>query len=323
MTGVVLNLLALGAVVAYVMRCARPATEAVRMRNAWLVRASRPDDFAWTPPNYPAGFRIERRPATREFRAIVDTLGIGPIEDDWTKALALAGHLTERAEDKGAVRADPLSTYHAIRKGYGYCADFVKVFLALAHAAGLDARQWAFSFDGFGGHGHTVVEVFDRKRRRWLMLDVHNNLHFADAATGEPLGALETRAALKRGGSAPALRPNGRGRPGYVHEHKALEYYRRGVDQWYLIWGNAVVSYYANPLVATMGAISRPLAHVAANVVGVQPQIRIVEVPENASLVRRMFALQRRLRILAWVFVSLVATLVVQLTSPSAMRLAP
>jgi hypothetical protein len=30
---------------------------------------------------------------------------------------------------------------------------FVKVYLALAHAAGITARQWAFSFDGFGGHG--------------------------------------------------------------------------------------------------------------------------------------------------------------------------
>ncbi len=43
-------------------------------------------------------------------------------------------------------------------------------------------RQWGFSFDGFGGHGHTVVEVYDRQRGKWLLLDVFNNFHAVDAS---------------------------------------------------------------------------------------------------------------------------------------------
>ena len=87
---------------------------------------------------------------------MISQLAIGS-HDDWKAALALANHLVEHAGDRGAVQDDPLTTYRKIRQGYGYCADFVKVYLALAHAGGLSARQWAFSFDEFGGHGHTVV----------------------------------------------------------------------------------------------------------------------------------------------------------------------
>jgi hypothetical protein len=315
MAGIAINLLALAAIAAYVLWRATPATEAVRLRNALRLQPSRAADFAWSPPDFPAGFKVERRRAAPEFREIVESLGVSAIDGDWRKALAIASHLAECAEDKGPIRADPLKSYLAIRQGYGYCADFVKVFLALAHASGLDARQWGFSFDGFGGHGHTFVEVFDRHRRRWLMLDVYNNFHFAAVVDGRPLGALESRAALQGRGPAPSLLPNGRGRPGFVHDAKALEYYRRGIDQWYLVWGNAVMSYYANPLVRLLGGLSRTLAHGAAVVVGAQPGMRIYETPENALMVRRMFALRGRLIALAWSFLILLATLVVQASS--------
>ena len=260
----------------------------------------------------------KRRAPGAEFRDIVASLAFDSIPGDWDKALAIAGHLTERAEDKGPVRADPLTTYRAIRNGYGYCADFVKVFLVLANAAGLVARQWAFSFDGFGGHGHTIVEVFDHERGRWLLLDVFNNFHVVDAASHEPLGALEYRDALLGRRGAALMRPNGPGRPGYIHEHKAIDYYRRGIDQWYLTWGNAVDSYYAHPAVRWAGRFSRSLAHLAANVVGAQPHIRIYATPANAEWVGRMFALRRRLQWMFFVGLMLFAALVVQLIAGGA-----
>ena len=98
----------------------------------------------WIPPAFPEGYVVERLPATLEFREIVAGLALDKLNGDWEKALALASHLIERAGDFGPIRADPLITYRAIRDGYGYCADFVKAFLALVHAAGLTARQWAF-----------------------------------------------------------------------------------------------------------------------------------------------------------------------------------
>jgi len=316
--GVGATVIALSALLAVVLWWARRPTEAVRLRNALRLQPSHDEDFTWVPPHFPPGFAVEREEPGSEWSEIIASLGIEAIPGDWAKALALAGQLTERAEDKGPVRADPLATYHAIRSGYGYCADFVKVFLVLAHAAGLVARQWAFSFDGFGGHGHTIVELYDRERERWLLLDVFNNFHVVDATSGEPLGALEYRDALLGRRGAALMRRNGPGRLGFVHEHKALEYYRRGIHQWYLMWGNAVYSYYSHPVVRWSGRISRSLAHLAANVVGVQPHIHIYATPANAECVQRMFALRRHLQWIIFAGLVLLVTLAVQLLAVGA-----
>jgi len=289
------NALALILVAGYVARKAYPATEAVRVRNAFLIEPSTVADFEWTPSSVPDSFRQETQSATREFVEVVHRLGATSLHTNWDKALAIAGHLSERAADRGPIQSDLATTYRRIRGGYGYCADFVRVFLALAHAAGLFARQWAFSLDGFGGHGHTFVEVYDDSRGKWLALDVHNNFHFADAASGEPLSAFELREALSDGRRALDMRPNGSGRSGFVHAEKGRDYYRRGLDEWYLWWGNAVFSYDAQPLVALARRLSDRLAHVAGHLTGVQPRMRILPTPENAAQRRRMAGLKARL----------------------------
>ncbi len=311
--GIAATLSAIGALVVFLSVQAVPVSRAVRLRNALLLERSRPEDFTWLPPHIPSDFKVESGEPSSEFRAIVDSLGVRELRRDWDVAIVLASHLIERAGDKGPVREDLVRTYRAIQNGYGYCADFVRVFLALAHAAGLQARQWGFSFDNFGGHGHTFVEVFDRQMQRWLLLDVFNNFHVVDATTGEPLGALEYRESLLGRRAAAVMLPNGPGRPGFVHGHKALDYYRRGIHQWYLLWGNAVPSYYMHPAVKITAVFSGTLANLAANVVGVQPRIRIYETPENIFQVRRMFALQRRLRWTGILLAALVVTLGVQL----------
>ena len=316
--GIAVNLVALAALLLLVLWWGRRPTEAVRLRNALRLQPSRGEDFSWVPPQYPPGFAVERREPGAEFQAIVASVGVDTMRGDWVKALALSAHLTERAQEKGPVRDDPSSTYRAIRNGYGYCADFVKVFLVLAHAAGLDARQWAFSFDGFGGHGHTFVEVFDRERRKWLFIDVYNNFHAVDPKSGEPLGALEFRDALLGRRETALLRPNGPGRPGFVLEQKAVDYYRDGIDQWYLIWGNSAYSYYMHPLVRWSGRVSRGLSHLAANVVGAQPHIRIYSTPENRVSASRMFALRRRLQWAAIAGLLLIVVLAMQLATVGA-----
>ncbi len=289
------NLVALGALAAFLLRQAWPPVGAVRVRNALLLEPSRDGDFLWTPDTVPADFRRELRPASADYLAIVAALDLGGL-DDWDRALRLAGHLAEKALDKGPIQADLTATYAGIREGYGHCADFVKVFLALAHAAGLDARQWAFSFDGFGGHGHTFVEVFDHRRGKWLFLDPHNNFHVVDAVSGEPLSALEFRASLLGRRGSVCLQPNGPGRAGYVEDEKALAYFRRGAAEWYLWWGNAPFSYYAHPLVRSAGMVSRALAHLVGDLVGVQPRIHIYPAAESRSSEQRMLRLRRRLQ---------------------------
>jgi hypothetical protein len=155
-----------------------------------------------------------------------------------------------------------------VQHGRGYCADFVRAFLALAHAAGVPARQWAFSFDGFGGHGHTFVEVYDEVSGKWLFLDVFNNLHALDRRSGRPLSALELRAALLHGAADFSFVPNGAGRPGFPIEARAIDYFRRGAPEWYMWWGNAVFDRDASALVQSAQTISYELGQLAAVATG-------------------------------------------------------
>ena len=303
---------ALGVLLAVVAWKARRITEAVRLRNALLLQPAHGQNFMWAPPDFPVDFKVEHLSSPPVFRDIVAGLLQGKDRGDWDTAVLLAAHLTEHVEYKGPIQRDLLATYRAIRNGYGYCADFVRVFMALAHAGKLSVRQWAFSFDGFGGHGHTIVEVFDRQRNKWLFIDVFNNFHAVDVATGEPLAALEYRDSLLGKRPPAATQANGPGGQGFPYDHKAVDYYQRGINQWYMWWGNAVFSYDANPLVKYSSTVSQKLAHIVAIVVGVQPRIRILETAENAVEVRRLFALRRILIVGAVVAVVLLAGLVVQ-----------
>lgn len=311
--GIALNVIAIAALLAIVLWWGRRPTEAVRLRNALRLQPSRDEDFTWTPPNFPPGFAVERREPSPEFRAIISSLGIDAIPGDWNKALALAGHLTERAEDKGPVRADPLTTYRAIRNGYGYCADFVKVFLVLAHAAGLIVRQWAFSFDGFGGHGHIVVEVYVRDDQRWVMLDVFNNVMPLRARDGATMSAREFVEAFRQDESLVNFVPIGPGRPGYRYDDKLRAYYRWGIDEWYLWNGNNVVSRAANhPLVGVLADIAEPLGELASIAFGDFPKIVPLKSSTNAAQVEHMLSLRTQLLIIAALCIALTLALVVE-----------
>jgi hypothetical protein len=313
--GVGLNLAALVAVAAYLVRLAYPGSEAVRIRNALLLEPGTDDDFSWTPDRVPAGFRLERGDPRPEFGEAVRALGVDRLADDWSKARHLAGHLTEHASDDetGAVGSDLPTTYRRIREGYGYCADYVKVYLALAHAAGLTARQWAFSFDGFGGHGHTFLEVFDRQRGKWLFLDVFNNFHAVAGPAGEPLSALELREVLRERPADLRFEPNGPGRPGFVIPEKGLDYYRRGLREWYLLWGNAVSAPTRSRLVNRVAGLGGGLGRIMAMLLGVQPRIRILRTGDNQAQVAALAGLRRRLAVAVAALAALAIGLAVQL----------
>lgn len=306
------NLIGMAAVGAWMATQAYPPTRAVRVRNALLARQGTVADFGWGPANAPRTFHQEKLPAPLTFADAVARLELGSCASDWHRALRIAEHLACYAQDRGPIQADLVTTYVRIRDGYGYCADFVKVFLGLAHAAGLCSRQWAFSFDGFGGHGHTIVEIFDRARGKWLFLDVYNNVHACDAATAAPMGALEFRDALLGGSRAIRIEPNGSGRLGFPLEHKLLAYYRRGLQEWYLICGNAVFSYEAHPLVRWTSRFSGSMGQAVATVLRVHPAIQVLATHENEERVRELAALGRRFRAALAVFAILALVLAAQ-----------
>ena len=196
--------------------------------------------------------------------------------------------------------------------GEGYCSDYTAVYLGLALAAGVTAREWAFSFDGFGGHGHALIEIFDRQRNKWLFLDVYNNVHAVDAASGEPLSALEFRDFALGRRAAPIIRRNGPGRVAYWNEDKLIEYDRRGAAEWYLWWGNSVFTYDAHPLVSVAARVSRSLEQLVAIAVGVHPHIKVLTTSENAPQLERMVRLRWRLLASAGLMIAMLIVLAVQ-----------
>ena len=291
-----------------------PASEATRLRNALLLDVGSERDFNWTPATVPPDFKAEHALPTPQYRDIVLELRIESLAADWPKALKLAGHLTQNARDLGAIQSDADTAYRGIvADGRGYCADFTQVYLGLAHAAGLFAREWGFSLDGFGGHGHAFIEVFDRQRGRWVWLDVYNNVHAIDRRTGEPLSAMELRRALQGGFDAISIQPNGPGRLGYKHTEKLIDYYRRGAAEWYLWWGNAVFSYDANKLVHASQTFGAPAAQLTAIMLGEHPRIKALPGGQNAGQLERMAALRAQLILMAVLGILLAASLAVEL----------
>lgn len=261
-------------------------TDLVRVRHALSVG---PDIGAlpdWQPPRWPADFRREQVEPDPFFVAVVDRLALTALPDDWARATAIARHLLGSAPalGGGAIQHDLRHTYQAIvQRGEGYCGDFVRVFTALAGAAGLVVRPAAFSFDGFGGHGHIWVEVWNRERERWQLIDVFQN-YWYDDGTGQPLSAAGLRTALLTEAPGLQLRALHDGvPPGWAVEAKARDYLRRGLEEWYVPWGHAVFTQDAAWPVRWFAGHSRIAEGVGTLVAGLQPPIRMLATPGNAG----------------------------------------
>ncbi len=313
---IVVTAVALVAVVVGVLAQAFPSSEAVRLRNALLLIDADVGDFNWRPDQPPAGFLQESQPVPPLIAARAKEIAGGTDGGDVEVAKALVSHLVEHARDGGDIQSlDPERTYRAIvEDGHGFCADFIDTFIALALAVDIPVRAWAFSFDGFGGQGHVVAEIFDREQDRWVMLDVFNNLYPVDRETGATLSALEAREQLIANPSSVRFLAIGPGRIAIPIEAKLFDYYRGGLSEWYLWFGNNVVSRGQHPVTSVAGFVFEPLGELHAIARGAYPHIVPLKASANAEQIRRMKGLKQELLWAAAVAVVLGVALVVQLT---------
>lgn len=272
-------------------------TELVRLRNALALGPDLPPAPDWAPPAFPSDFLRETVAADPYFVAVADKLGLAKQPDDWLRGLAISRHLLGSAPELfgGPIQKNLRDTHRGIvERGDGYCGDFVRAYVALANAAGMTVRTWAFSFDGFGGHGHIWVELWNHQKQRWQLQDIFNNYHYVDG-NEEPLSALELRQALLARSPTLQLRPLHAGaRPGYEIEAKAWDYLRRGLDQWYATWGSNVFSQDRAWAVRTFSGVSRAAEGLGALVSGQQPQVRLLSVAASEPARAAMHRLQWR-----------------------------
>lgn len=279
------------------------STELVRMRNALVLIDDSSSGFDWTPASVPPSYVQERGPVDPFFVDVAQRLGLAALPDDWARALAISRHLlgSSPALQGGAVKLNLRGTYQRIvGSGQGYCGDFVDVFMAIALAAGMPARSWAFSFDGFGGHGHIWPEIWNRQLGRWQLVDIFDNYYFLETP-GVPLSALEFRQALLGNSTQLKLAPLYPGaRVGWSIEEKAWDYYRRGLPEWYMWWGNNLFTYDRALLVRTFSGVSRALEQLGGIVQGVFPPANLMVTAANRDQVNAMWRLRSHLFIVAW-----------------------
>lgn len=306
----------------------RSGTELVRVRNALSVGAAfRPATDDWRPPAVPPDFRVETVSPDPFFVEVAARLDLAAAPDDWARARAISRHLVGSAPQ---LLGEPLhrdlhGTYRGIvEEGGGYCGDFVRAFTAIANVAGLTVRPWAFSFDGFGGHGHIWLEIWNRSLERWQLVDVFNNAFYVKGDATEPLSALELRQLLLSGGSSLRRLPLDERRPlGFVEDTKGREYLMNGLHEWYLPWGTNVQTIDASPWVQRAGRVARSLEQLATIASGLQPRIRVLVEPANSFWlnylhVLRLWVLAAGLAVLTGVLVLLYAG-----TRPGQRRAAP
>lgn len=275
------------------------STELVRMRNALLLLDQSNASFDWTPANVPANYLQERGPVDPFFAAVVDRVGLASLPSDWDRVVAIRHHL--RATNPvgpvgGAIKSDLRDTYRRIvTNGEGYCGDFSDVFIGIALAAGVPVRTWAFSFDGFGGHGHVWLEIWNRDLGRWQLVDIFNNYYFFETE-GVPLSAMEFRRAMLSESKQLKLAPiDPSSGVGWKYEEKALDYYRRGLPEWYMWWGANVFTYDRAVLVRAFSGISRSLEQLGGIAQRVHPGMMILNEPGNQPQRDRMMQLRSQL----------------------------
>lgn len=287
--------------------------EAVRLRNSLLASVGAPSDFSWAPTATPDSFLVNQ--ATPPESITLAARQVATATDAWSRGLQIATHLGQVTPRGGAIQSSTAETYRTLRTtGGGYCADYTQVFIGLATAVGLPVREWGLAFDGFGGDGHAIVEVYDDARGQWLMLDPFNSFYPADAVTGEPLSVLEFRARLATTDPLATTRivrivPAAFG---FRNDANLVEYFQRGVDQFYLWWGSNLFSYEHQPLVAAAGRVSRSAEQVVAIATGVQPGIRIYPTPRNPALVRRLAGIRTHTLLYGGAIVALAVLLCAQ-----------
>ena len=282
--------------------------DAVRIRNAMVAELGAPAQTDWTPSAIPPDYNWENLPAPTFFTTIAEEV-VPPEARQGSvlaKAVRLARHLRLTSHHGEPIQANTRETYEKIVSGQGgYCSDYTQAFNALALAAGLKVREWGFTWEDMA-NGHAFNEVWEPDLEKWIFIDAFMSFYVVDAATGQPMSALEFRASLlgESGAGEAQVVPIVAERFGFKSPQKALDWYRRGVPQMFLLLGNNVFSYDANLVIRMTESLPRSVEMLVAILLGEHP--RFLLVPPASDLEVKDKVEQLRLQ-LVWLLIKLAA----------------
>jgi len=274
---------------AWLLSVVTPDEEAVKVRNGLVAEMGQLADFRWTPDEIPATFLVNEVSPLPKFDVVARELAAaepGSGRHGLDMALAISRHLMSGPTGGvgGPIQGNLASAYAGItREGRGYCADFTQVFSGIAIAAGLPVRTWGISFEAFGS-GHAFNEVFDDRLQKWVLVDSFHSLYFVDPISRVPLSVIEVHDRLMR------VEPDSPGvsiqrivsdRFPFPSEQAALDYYRRGMAQLALMWGNNVFDYDQSRAVRWGAEVSRHAERALGIAVGEYPAMKIY--PDRVS----------------------------------------
>lgn len=254
--------------------------DAVRIRNAMVAELGEPAQTDWQPNAIPSNYNLESLSAPPFFTAIAEKV-VPPEARQGSaleQAVLIARHLRATSHHGDPIQANARETYEKIVSGQGgYCSDYTEAFNALALAAGLKVREWGFTWEDMA-NGHAFNEVWDPALGKWVFIDAFTSFYVVDAATGTPMSALEFRASLLGEPGAGVVQvvkivPE---RFVFKSNEKALDWYRRGVPRMFLLLGNNVFSYDANPIIRMTEPLPRSVEMVVAILLGEHPRFLFV-----------------------------------------------
>lgn len=129
----------------------------------------------------------------------------------------------------------------------GKCYNDAILLNFILQVNGFRARNVSFEAkDGYGGSGHTVVEVWIPDLRKWVMVDAQNLAVLYDGS-GSPMGALDLKEALRNGSEIVAVQY---GEGFLIPADRLVSYYRRRIPTLVLIRRNDFETrYHRSPIV--------------------------------------------------------------------------
>jgi hypothetical protein len=288
-----INAMAITSILFWLALQASPASEMTRLRNALLLSVGTIDDFSWTPSQVPGDFQQEK---TTVPNSIVQfQLSKGATESQWKNTLSTVNKLRENTRFGRAIQSNTEQALSLIvNEGRGYCADYTQVINALSYHNQVFVREWGMSFDGYGGWGHAFSEFYIEAWQKWVFVDVYNGFYVQQKGSEQPLSVLEFRQLLANAPQEIAVIRT-LGKFGFNNDQALVNYYLRGVDQFYLWWANDSLSYDEHPVIQWAAQFGRPVEQLTAIIMDAHPKIKVLALDTNELMREKMQLLKIKL----------------------------